>query len=270
MCIRDSICSGAVVEFDLNEDPFVDSDFSLNDLSITWTVQADDGTIFGVTEDAAGFGHSVLGLEVPDAPWTASPNVMTVSWQGILNDSRCTSEVTFDDQVVVHPNPEASLTSDNTLCSGTPWMGSISGVFGLESSVTQVEASSDGLTNWAVSWADFDPNASGAVTFPLTALAEFEMGESSPLVCMSPFALELEVLDNPEPAFDSNSDNSFCSESSILLNVSSTSPNGTPTYQWEAPDFQLAPDVDGDFNACLLYTSPSPRDATLSRMPSSA
>ena len=26
----------------------------------------------------------------------------------------------------------------------------------------------------------------------------------------------------------------------------------------------------GNFNACLLYTSPSPRDATLSRMPSSA
>ena len=25
-----------------------------------------------------------------------------------------------------------------------------------------------------------------------------------------------------------------------------------------------------DWNACLLYTSPSPRDATLSRMPSSA
>ena len=26
----------------------------------------------------------------------------------------------------------------------------------------------------------------------------------------------------------------------------------------------------GDFESCLLYTSPSPRDATLSRMPSSA
>ena len=26
----------------------------------------------------------------------------------------------------------------------------------------------------------------------------------------------------------------------------------------------------GEFNNCLLYTSPSPRDATLSRMPSSA
>ena len=29
-------------------------------------------------------------------------------------------------------------------------------------------------------------------------------------------------------------------------------------------------DIDGLDRACLLYTSPSPRDATLSRMPSSA
>ena len=28
--------------------------------------------------------------------------------------------------------------------------------------------------------------------------------------------------------------------------------------------------VENNFNNCLLYTSPSPRDATLSRMPSSA
>ena len=30
------------------------------------------------------------------------------------------------------------------------------------------------------------------------------------------------------------------------------------------------PTIDIDFTNCLLYTSPSPRDATLSRMPSSA
>ena len=29
-------------------------------------------------------------------------------------------------------------------------------------------------------------------------------------------------------------------------------------------------DVNNGFSPCLLYTSPSPRDATLSRMPSSA
>ena len=35
-------------------------------------------------------------------------------------------------------------------------------------------------------------------------------------------------------------------------------------------DFTAPENTDGDTNACLLYTSPSPRDATLSRMPSSA
>ena len=34
-------------------------------------------------------------------------------------------------------------------------------------------------------------------------------------------------------------------------------------------DFVISWDLDGD-TICLLYTSPSPRDATLSRMPSSA
>ena len=41
-----------------------------------------------------------------------------------------------------------------------------------------------------------------------------------------------------------------------------------------APTASAAPDSDWDrlaqCEACLLYTSPSPRDATLSRMPSSA
>ena len=35
-------------------------------------------------------------------------------------------------------------------------------------------------------------------------------------------------------------------------------------------DYQLWIDSDIIFSTCLLYTSPSPRDATLSRMPSSA
>ena len=35
-------------------------------------------------------------------------------------------------------------------------------------------------------------------------------------------------------------------------------------------DFPKIPDISGKRYTCLLYTSPSPRDATLSRMPSSA
>ena len=34
--------------------------------------------------------------------------------------------------------------------------------------------------------------------------------------------------------------------------------------------FAMSPEVKGQYAVCLLYTSPSPRDATLSRMPSSA
>ena len=43
--------------------------------------------------------------------------------------------------------------------------------------------------------------------------------------------------------------------------------SGTETYEkWEMKMHRRIIDI----NACLLYTSPSPRDATLSRMPSSA
>ena len=36
------------------------------------------------------------------------------------------------------------------------------------------------------------------------------------------------------------------------------------------PAMSAVPEVDAYVISCLLYTSPSPRDATLSRMPSSA
>ena len=47
------------------------------------------------------------------------------------------------------------------------------------------------------------------------------------------------------------------------------------SYQQDNRDLRKAKNPDGtrkgkQFSCCLLYTSPSPRDATLSRMPSSA
>ena len=41
-------------------------------------------------------------------------------------------------------------------------------------------------------------------------------------------------------------------------------------YKWTGSDDALAPIILTSHTDCLLYTSPSPRDATLSRMPSSA
>ena len=44
----------------------------------------------------------------------------------------------------------------------------------------------------------------------------------------------------------------------------------TDLQRFLRPDGTLDTAAFADFCACLLYTSPSPRDATLSRMPSSA
>ena len=52
------------------------------------------------------------------------------------------------------------------------------------------------------------------------------------------------------------------------VTVSSTDTNSLP--EWKTPIEIEWADRHNEFGICLLYTSPSPRDATLSRMPSSA
>ena len=51
----------------------------------------------------------------------------------------------------------------------------------------------------------------------------------------------------------------------LVIEVRHSNPNGDPDAESEPRTI----DSDGR-GLCLLYTSPSPRDATLSRMPSSA
>ena len=46
--------------------------------------------------------------------------------------------------------------------------------------------------------------------------------------------------------------------------------NAIKEQGWEAEVIYFHPDKSEEIYTCLLYTSPSPRDATLSRMPSSA
>ena len=65
--------------------------------------------------------------------------------------------------------------------------------------------------------------------------------------------------------------NTVCQEASCP-NIGECFAGGTATFLIMGPGCTRAcPYCDIDFDkSCLLYTSPSPRDATLSRMPSSA
>ena len=55
-----------------------------------------------------------------------------------------------------------------------------------------------------------------------------------------------------------------------MFTVSVVSAKGLPEGTASAVSFKYSMLTEEQEEACLLYTSPSPRDATLSRMPSSA
>ena len=66
-------------------------------------------------------------------------------------------------------------------------------------------------------------------------------------------------------------------QAAIDLNLTPMTVTGRPTSKADVTSFQkvaqggiIGLKNGGDPNACLLYTSPSPRDGLLSRMPSSA
>ena len=59
----------------------------------------------------------------------------------------------------------------------------------------------------------------------------------------------------------------------VLTDSRNVCPSGwhiSTKFDWESFVNYFIPEIDLDSYTCLLYTSPSPRDATLSRMPSSA
>ena len=71
-------------------------------------------------------------------------------------------------------------------------------------------------------------------------------------------------FDDRDGDFDGDPSEFDDTNSELLVATTEGDPSGSPTYT----DFRKF--FVGDYKACLLYTSPSPRDLDLSRMPSSA
>ena len=67
---------------------------------------------------------------------------------------------------------------------------------------------------------------------------------------------------NPEESLTSHKDPQEGGKNTSLATPSGEPKKRSPRYQVRA--------LVGSYKACLLYTSPSPRDRTRSRMPSSA
>ena len=85
-------------------------------------------------------------------------------------------------------------------------------------------------------------------------IVQFVAPESYPVSSTTDFASDDQVDDN-DNGMQQDTDGDGLTDGLIQSNIITLSPAGEPT---------------GDAGICLLYTSPSPRDATLSRMPSSA
>ena len=77
------------------------------------------------------------------------------------------------------------------------------------------------------------------------------------------FLITVHVPD--EPSISMDAEMQFAGEDAINLGLGTSSED--TNYDSRLAELLASGDKDG---ACLLYTSPSPRDATLSRMPSSA
>ena len=64
--------------------------------------------------------------------------------------------------------------------------------------------------------------------------------------------------------------NNFCTNASDLLFEKSDAMGSFRFHEWLICEIETDDGINGIGNACLLYTSPSPRDLSTSRMPSSA
>ncbi|MDB0025503.1 hypothetical protein N9D95_03095, partial [Flavobacteriales bacterium] len=177
----------------------------------------------------------------------------------------CSSEV-YDLGLEVIPTPDLSLSIPEVLCeelnlSFEVENGNDGDVCAQHTTNLNWTVSLDGTQIDAGTDSNIDLNAvgGGELLFEVEATSASLDGSK---LCAVSLTENVAVLDNPEPAFDSNSDNSFCSGGSILLNVSSTSPNGAPTYQWDAPAFNLLTAPNGVSSGVIDLES-GPSDGTV-------
>ena len=116
-----------------------------------------------------------------------------------------------------------------------------------------------------------------AESFPQRLSLENLSSQTIKLSLTLPTPSNYEVLQTEDFSLWSEFTSGIASDNPILFEIPMTSSPLFFQAQWSIDEFLISIDappfpikVGDETTLCLLYTSPSPRDATLSRMPSSA
>ena len=220
-----------------------------------FTVSSDENTVtftntsIGATSYSWDFGDGNSSTE--------SDPIHTYSGDGqysvvLTATNDCGSETT--QQIVTTSSaPQAAFTSSGT--SGCEPL-----------TVDFTDGSTSNTTSWSWDFPGASPSSSteqnpsvtynDAGTYTVTLIASNTTGTSTitetDFIVVAPLA---------SPSFTTSSD-----ENTVTFTNTSTD---ATSYSWDFGDGNTSTESD-PIHTCLLYTSPSPRDATLSRMPSSA
>ena len=118
------LCTGQALTLNLDD---ITTDAALTDpATYTWSVLGSNGVTYTVS-NLGNFEDEVIDLLLPDAPFDASLEPVTLDLVLDVTDGTCQSQQSWTEAVAVYPNPEVSLVTDNDVCVGTDWEGTLAG-----------------------------------------------------------------------------------------------------------------------------------------------
>lgn len=254
---EDALCSGQVLTLtvdDISTDPS-----ATLPASYSWTVTGSNGEVYP-TSSVGILSDEVSGLDLADMPFDPGFNPVLLDLVLDIDDGTCQNQQSWVDVVALYPNPSVTLTSDNDVCVGTNWQGTLEGASDISwngnlATYTATNASGSAIS-WEVPWEEINITTTNTtpVSFPLTVTSNF-----MDVQCMSMFDLNLDVLENPEVNLNNvNVPTSLCVGSDVLVSGSLT--QGTGQGQPYSFDWSNG-DTPGAFN---LGSAPGLTAATLS------
>ena len=241
------LCAGQVLTLNLDD---ITTDAALTDpATYTWSVLGSNGVTYTVS-NLGNFEDEVIDLLLPDAPFDASLEPVTLDLVLDVTDGTCQSQQSWTEAVAVYPNPEVSLVTDNDVCVGTDWEGTLAGASTLSwtnSAGTTFDGVDDnGNLLLNLPWSEIGIPSGGSVPLPLL----FDVASDYTVIqCASTWELTLDVLQNPE--VNITAPNAICVGSTETLTaepVAGTGQGGL-TYAWSSEDDPAAFVLDAPNNA---------------------